>query len=54
MIGEARVTATAHDFAGDHSFLASDLQHWFAGAMDDFRVWSAVLAPEQLLNQIKQ
>ena len=54
MIGEARVNATAHDFAGDHSFLASDLQHWFAGAMDDFRVWSAVLAPEQLLNQIKQ
>ena len=51
LIGEGRTKATAHDFAGDNSFLASDLHHWFAGDMDDFRVWSAVLSPEQLREQ---
>ena len=48
LVGEGSVKATAHDFSGEHNFLASDLHHWFTGAMDDFRVWSTVLTAEQL------
>lgn len=36
----AALKATPHDFAGEASYLARSEKAWFAGAMDDFRVWS--------------
>ncbi len=37
--------ATPHDFAGDTCYLARSDKAWFAGALDDFRVWSINLNP---------
>lgn len=48
---EGRLDASPHDVAGAQCYLARGAvatQPWFAGAIDDFRVWSAVLTPEQI------